>query len=186
LYSGKGKIQCLCLTPSCCWEKESADVRICGDLKRTINRHIHFEHYALPRFNDLTSTLSKYTYFSVIDLSKAYLQLSVHPDDRKFLTINTHLGLFRCNRLIYGVSRAAPAFQQCMDQILEELPGTAVYLDDILVAGRTRQEAKNRLLTVLQKFHDYNVRINLSKSRFLQTSVEYVGHGISYNGITNT
>jgi hypothetical protein len=73
-----------------------------------------------------------------------------------------------------------------MGQILEGLPGTAVYLDDILVAGRTMQEAKDRLLAVLQRLHDHNVRIYLSKSRFLQTSVEYVGHGISSKGITTT
>ncbi|KAF4528674.1 hypothetical protein B566_EDAN017042 [Ephemera danica] len=56
---------------------------------------------------------------------------------------------------------AAPAFQQCMDRILDGLPGTTAYLDDILVAGRTRAEAKARLLEVLHRLHVHNVRINL-------------------------
>jgi hypothetical protein len=167
-------------------KKGTSDVRICGDFKKTINPFIEFEHYPLPKFTDLTLKLANCTHFSVIDLSKAYLQLSVHPNDRKYLTINTHLGLYRYNHLIYGVSSAAPAFQQCIDQILDGLPGTSAYLDDIMVAGRSREEAKGRLVAVLQRLHHYNVRINVSKSKFLQTSVEYVGHGISANGITTT
>jgi hypothetical protein len=167
-------------------KKSSTDVRVCGDFKRTINKYIQLEHYPLPHFNDLTLKWVDCKYFSVIDLSKAYPQLSVHPNDRKYLTINTHLGLFRYNRLIYGVSSAAPAFQQAMDTILEGLPGTSVYLDDIMVAGRTRDEAKQRLLAVLKRLNEYNVRINVSKSKFLQQSVEYVGHGVSAKGITTT
>ena len=167
-------------------KKCSAEVRVCGDFKRTINKYIEFEHYPLPKFTDLSLNWANCTYFSVIDLSKAYLQLSVHPDDRKYLTINTHLGLYRYNRLIYGVSSAAPAFQQCMDQMLDGLPGTCAYLDDIMVAGRTLSEAKNRLSAVLSRLNDHNVRINVNKSRFVQCNVEYVGHGISSHGITPT
>jgi hypothetical protein len=114
------------------------------------------------------------------------LQLSVHPEDRKYLTINTFWGLFRYNRLVYGVSSAEPAFQQCMDEILKGLPGTTIYLDDILVAGRTREEAKERLLMVLKKLDFYNVRISIEKSIFLQSEIEYVGHGISGKVITPT
>jgi hypothetical protein len=66
------------------------------------------------------------------------------------------------------------------------MPGTCCYLDDVCVAGRTKGEAKQRLLSVLQKLNDHNIRINLNKCKFMQQQVEYVGHVIGAGGITPT
>ena len=46
--------------------------------------------------------------FTKLDLSQTYLQLPVDDDSKDLLVINTPKGLFRYNRLPYGVS-VAPA-----------------------------------------------------------------------------
>ncbi len=64
----------------------------------------------------------------------AYLQLPFDDDSQKLVKVNTHKGLFKFKRLPFGVS-AAPAIFQCyMETILRCQPGTAVYLDDILIS----------------------------------------------------
>ena len=59
--------------------------------------------------------------FSKIDVSHAYQQVELDEDSQKYLTINTHRGLYRCKRLPFGVSSAPAIFQRIMDQLLQGL-----------------------------------------------------------------
>jgi len=54
--------------------------------------------------------------------------------------INTHRGLFKFTRLPYGVNTAPGIFQHAMEQMLGDIPGVVVYMDDILVTGPTEAE----------------------------------------------
>ena len=48
--------------------------------------------------------------FSKLDLSQAYQQMVLDPSDRKYTTINTHLGLFQYTRLPFGIASARQLF----------------------------------------------------------------------------
>ena len=72
--------------------------------------------YPLPNAEDLFATLSGGQMFSKIDLSHAYQQVEQEEDSQKCLTINTHKGLYRYKRLLFGVSSAPIIFQRIMDQ----------------------------------------------------------------------
>uniref|UniRef100_A0A182HJH6 Peptidase A2 domain-containing protein n=1 Tax=Anopheles arabiensis TaxID=7173 RepID=A0A182HJH6_ANOAR len=73
------------------------------------------------------------TIFSIIDLSDAYLQLEVDDDSKHLLTINTHRGLFRFNRLAPGVKSAPGAFQRLVDGMIADIPGLVkTEADDII------------------------------------------------------
>ena len=50
--------------------------------------------------------------FSKIDLTQVYQQMVLDKDLRVYVTINTHLGLFRYTRLPFGIA-SAPAIFQC-------------------------------------------------------------------------
>ena len=88
--------------------------------------------------------------FTKLDLSQAYLQLPVDEDSKDLLVINTPKGLFRYNRLPYGVSVAPAIFQSVIDRILQGLP-VACYLDDILIAAPTVKEHDVLLEKVFQR-----------------------------------
>ena len=55
------------------------------------------------------------------------------------MTINTQKGLFH-TRLPFGVSSAPAIFQRIMDNLLQGIPQVCVYLDDILVTGKSTEE----------------------------------------------
>ncbi|EPB70134.1 hypothetical protein ANCCEY_10780 [Ancylostoma ceylanicum] len=92
-------------------------------------------------------------------------------DSRPLLTINTHRGLYRLNRLPFGVKPAPGIFQQYIDALIAGLDGTAAYLDDIIVTGRTVDEHNARLNAVFQRIHDYGFHVRLEKCAFLQTEI---------------
>ena len=51
------------------------------------------------------------TVFSKLDLVHAYQQVVLEDEAKELVTINTHKGLYRVNRLPFGVASAPSMFQ---------------------------------------------------------------------------
>ena len=153
--------------------KADGSVRLCGDYKVTINPELHVDQYPLPTPEDLFATLAGGMVFSKLDLSHAYQQINLHPDSRKYTTINTHKGLYQYTRLPFGV---ASLFQRSMEEILQGISGVVVYLDDILIMGRNEQEHLETLGMVLKRLEEHGLRVKRAKCQFMRSSVEYLGY----------
>ena len=65
--------------------------------------------YPLPRVEDLFATLSGEKSFTKLDLAHAYSQIPLTEQSKQYVAINTHKGLYKYNRLPFGVA-AAPQF----------------------------------------------------------------------------
>lgn len=166
--------------------KRNGQIRLCGDYKVTINPLLESVQYPLPRIDDLLAALAGGKNFSRIDLSRAYQQIQVDDDSKKYLTINTHLGLYHVNRLPFGITPAPAIFQKVMDSMLKGLPGVTCYLDDILVTGTTNEEHLRNLEAVLKILLERGVRVRREKCEFFQPSLEYLGHLIDSESIRPT
>lgn len=90
--------------------------------------------------NELFTKLNGGQTFSKLDLSQAYNQIVLDKDSRKYVTINTHQGLYRYTRLPFGIASAPAIFQRTMDTILQGLNKVGYILDDILVTGANDSE----------------------------------------------
>ena len=77
----------------------------------------------------------------------------LEPDNRKYTTINTHLGLFQYNQFSFGIALAPAIFQQQMEKILQGIPKTACYLDDILITGQDDEEHLSIMQKVFGRLH---------------------------------
>ncbi|XP_064462824.1 uncharacterized protein K02A2.6-like [Ornithodoros turicata] len=164
--------------------KKNGKIRVCGDYKVSINKVIEVDSYPLPRIEDLFATLAGGQLFTKLDLAKAYLQVQMEEQSRRYLTINTHLGLFQVNRLPFGIASAPSIFQRTMDQILQGIPYTTCYIDDILVTGRTMKEHLSNLKEVLKRLKDRGIRLQKEKCELFKEEVSYLGHKISGGGLT--
>ncbi|CAB3246497.1 unnamed protein product [Arctia plantaginis] len=164
-------------------EKSNKNIRVCVDYKVTLNKQLDTDHYPLPLPEDIFSELAGATCFCVLDLSGAYQQLLLDDKSQEYMTINTHLGLFRPTRLQFGVSSGPSVFQSVMDQILQNVSNVRVFIDDIIISGNSSQDCQKNLENVLQRFKQYNVRVNLEKCQFFCKEIKILGHIISSQGI---
>ncbi|XP_062537789.1 uncharacterized protein K02A2.6-like [Armigeres subalbatus] len=119
---------------------------------------------------------------AIIDLSDAYLQVEVDDDSKKLLTINTHKGLFKFNRLAPGVKSAPGAFQRLTDSMIADIPGIRSFIDDAIVFGPTWEahaESLNKLLTRLEHYLQAIDKIpaptNVTELRSFLGAVNYYG-----------
>lgn len=166
--------------------KVDKSIRICGNYKVNINQSVEEETYPLPNTEDLFATLAGGKLFTKLDLSHAYQQLELDKDSEKYLTVNTHRGLYTYHRLSYGVSSAPSIFQAVMDQILQGIEHVTCFLDDILITAGSKEEHLCKLEKVLSRLEKYNVKVKKSKCQFMTNKVEYLGHIVDSEGLHPT
>ncbi|UYV77453.1 K02A2.6-like, partial [Cordylochernes scorpioides] len=166
--------------------KKNGHVRICGDFKITLNPVLKIDQYPLPKIEDIFAILGRGINFSKIDLSQAYLQLELDEKSKEMAVINTHKGLYRYNRLPFGIASAPAIWQRIIEQILSGIPGTLVYLDDILITGESEADHLRNLEAVLNRLNEYGLKANRDKCKFFQESLEYCGHVIDKMGLHKT
>lgn len=58
-----------------------------------------------------------------------------------------------------------------------------VFIDDIIIFSDTLEEHEARLFKVLQRLKEYGLKLSLEKYKFFQSSVRYLGHVVSVNGV---
>lgn len=163
-------------------QKKTGGIRMCADL-RELNKSIIIDSHPLPHMEELLTTLAGATMFSTIDLKSAYHQLTLHPESRDLTAFITHEGLFRYCRVPYGLASAPAAFQKLMATVLRDVPNVQNYLDDVICYGHTAQVHDTALETVLQRLKKVGLQLNEKKCHFRQTSLKFLGHLVTADGI---
>ena len=161
-------------------------MRVCGDYSATVNAHLQTHCHPIPTPEKLMQKLSGGYCFTKIDLADAYNQIALGPESQKRLALSTHQGVLLQMRLPFGINSVPGYFQEIMDQLTSDLPGIAVYLDDLLVSGSTAQEHLSKLKRLLQRLSDKGLRCRLEKCLFAQPCVEYLGHLLSNRGVAKS
>ena len=163
--------------------KADGSLRLCGDYKLTINKAAKLDSYPLPKIEDLFAKLAGGKRFTKLDVAHAYQQIPLSEESKPYVTINTHKGLFRYNRLPLGVHSAPAIFQRAMESLLRDVPSTVVYLDDILISGKDEQEHLRNVDTVLERLEKEGPTLKRTKCHFMLDRIEYLGHTISAEGL---
>ncbi|KAL5505227.1 hypothetical protein EMCRGX_G006629, partial [Ephydatia muelleri] len=166
--------------------KKDGRVRLCGDYKVTVNKFLDVDQYPLPKPNELFATLTGGKRFTKLDLSQAYTQMVLEEDSRCYVTINTHIGLFRYTRLPFGVASSPAVFQAAMDSILQGISGVICYIDDILITGKSDEQHLKALEDVLKRLDHHGLVLEKEKCFFFKDQVEYLGHIVDALGVHTT
>ena len=163
--------------------KSDGTGRVCGDYKLTVNKVSKLEGYPIPKLDDLYTKLVGGQTFTEVELSHAYEQMLVDENSKEFLTINTHKGLYRYNRLPYGVVSAPGIFQRTMEGLLQGIPSTGVLLDNILITGPSTEEHLDNIEKVLRRLLEVGLRFKaVIKCQFTKPVLECLGHRVDAEG----
>jgi len=134
--------------------KPNGELRLCGDYKVTINKHLTDFHYPLPRIDEIFTSLQGGCLFTKLDHANAYNQLLLDEKSQLLCTWSTNIGTFKIKRFPFGIKTAAAIFQKAMESHLREMPGVVVYQDDITVTGKDMNDHIKNLQSVLNKLQN--------------------------------
>lgn len=84
--------------------------------------------------------------FSVLDLKLGFFHIKLHESARPYTAFMTKKGLMQMTRLVNGATCAPEIFQRTMEERLAGIEGLAIFVDDMVIGGRTEAEHDERLL----------------------------------------
>jgi hypothetical protein len=153
---------------------------------RKLNEGVVDISYPLPNAEKSIAVLGGHQYFCKLDLREGYHQVLVREEDRWMTAFLTRQGAFQYCRIPMGLKTAPAYFQHLMASVvLHGLEGRTcvVFIDDVVIFADTQSEMLERLISVLERFRHYNLRLKLSKCSFGQTAVQYLGFRIDGEGV---
>lgn len=158
-------------------------VRTCGDFKPGINNYIRVDEHPLKNMRQAIDNIGNGKRFSKLGIASAYLHLPVREEDRKYVVVNTHRGLYGFNRMSNGLSCVPAIWQRYIEGVLGGIPNVEVVMDDILVAGTADEDHLKHLEEVLSRLNEEDIQLNADKCEIFKESVTYCGFRIKHQGI---
>ena len=165
--------------------KKDGTLRFCIDYQK-LNSVTYKDSYPLPLIDNCLNALAGSSWFSTLDLRSGYHNIPIAEEDKDKTAFVTPGGCFRFTVMLFGLTCAPSVFQRLMDIVLCGLSYLTclVYLDDIIVFGRSSEEQLARLDEVFGRLGKANLKLKPSKCSLCQQSVQFLGHVVSEKGIT--
>ena len=160
--------------------KKEGTLRLCIDY-RQLNRLTIKNCYPLPRIDDLFDQLRGACLFLKIDLRSGYYQLKIRSDDVPKTAFRTRYGHYVFLVILFGLTNAPAAFMGLMNKVFQQYLDrfVIVFIDDILVYSKLKEEHGRHLTLVLRKLREHCLYAKFSKCQFWLKEVAFLGHVIS-------
>ena len=133
--------------------------------------------YLLPLITEIMDQVTGAQYLSKIDLKEAYHQIHIKAGDKWKIAFWTCYRYYEFLVIPFGLTNAPATFQAYINKALRGLVDRfcIVYLDDILIFSKTKEEHDQYLQQVCNCLRDTKLYTKLSKCQFYQSEVDFLG-----------
>ena len=142
--------------------------------------------YSLPLIQETMESMVGTQFFSIMDLKSGFWQFKMAKDSQQYTAFTVgSMGVYEFLRMLYGLCSIPVTFQRHMQNCLGELNLTyaLIYLDDVMVFSRTKEEHLHCLWVVFGQFLEHGLKLKPSKCHFLEDGIMFLGHEISADGM---
>ena len=140
----------------------------------------------MARIEEALQAVKAAVWFTSFDLAQGYFQLAMDEADiHKTAFRAGSSGLYEFTHMPFGLSNAGASFCHLMETCLgdQQYLMLLFYLDDICIFSSSIDEMLDRIALVFGCLKEFNLKIKPKKSFFFQSSVLFMGHLLSKDGI---
>ena len=166
--------------------KKTGEIHLCVDFRKLNAISIH-DSFPLPRVEEALQAVQAAVWFSSFDLAQGYLQMAMEEEDIEKTAFRTgSSGLYEFTRMPFGLTNVGASFCRLMEMCIgdQQYVTLLFYLDDICIFAETADQMLDRIEFVFSRLKEFNLKIKPKKSHFFQTSVTFLGHILSANGVS--
>nr|CAN70061.1 hypothetical protein VITISV_025665 [Vitis vinifera] len=152
--------------------KKEGKWRVCVDYTNLNNACLK-DSFPLPRIDQIMDSIA------------GYHQIPMSPADEEKTAFITPHGLYCYKVMPFVLKNFGATYQRLMTKIFKPLVGriVEVYIDDIVVKSKTREEHVLHLQEVFQLLRKYDMKLNPSKCAFGVSAGKFLGFMVSQRGI---
>ncbi|KAH0614360.1 uncharacterized protein H6S33_006246 [Morchella sextelata] len=123
-------------------------------------------------------------FFTKIDLKNGYNLIRIAAGEEWKTAFRTKYGHFEYRVMPFGLTNAPASFQVMVNTIFKDLldQGVVVYLDDILIYSKTKEEHTALVRKILGRLQQNHLYGNLEKTEWYKQEVEFLGFVLSGKG----
>nr|CAN82844.1 hypothetical protein VITISV_005761 [Vitis vinifera] len=164
--------------------KKEGKWRVCVDYTN-LNNACPKDSFPLPRIDQIVDSTAGQGMLSFLDAFSGYHQIPMSPADKEKTAFIMPHGLYCYKVMPFGLKNAGATYQRLMTKIFKPLIGhtVEVYIDDIVVKSKTREEHVLHLQEVFHLLRKYDMKLNPSKCAFGVSAGKFLGFMVSQRGI---
>lgn len=163
--------------------KKGGQWRFCVDY-RHLNEVTRMDSYPIPRVDVSLDLVAGSSWITSLDLCTGYQQVPLVPNARPETVFCSSRGLWKFRVLCFVLCNVPTTFARLMDRVLSGIPRSKcpVYLDDILVHGRSFQASLEALRHVLGHVSGSSLKLHPEKCHFFRREVTFLWHKLRRQG----
>nr|GEY44115.1 reverse transcriptase domain-containing protein [Tanacetum cinerariifolium] len=125
------------------------------------------------------------SFYSKIDLRLGYHQLRVRDEDIPKTAFRTRYGHYEFQVMPFGLTNTPAVFMDLMNRVCKPYLDkfTIVFIDDILIHSRNKEEHANHLRIILELLKKEKLYAKFCKCDFWIKTMQFLGHLIDRQGL---
>ena len=154
--------------------------RVCASFVQ-LNKQTIKDSYPLPNIQVIFDKIGRSKWFTTMDLLNGFWQVIIKPEHRYKTAFITSRGLYEFVVMAFGLCNAPATFQRLMDTVIKPEYRTFIetYIDDVIIHSTSFDDHLQHLDVLLSTLREHKLVVKLSKCKFAQLQVKFLGHIIS-------
>ena len=161
--------------------KKDGTLCFCVDF-RHLNAWMKKDSYPLPCIQEMLESMVGSAHFLSMDFKSGFWQIKMVQQLQQYMAFMVgNLRFYEFTHMPFWLCNAPATFQHLMQNTLGELNlmYCVIYLDDVIVFGRTEEEDLEHLRIVFERFQESNLKLKPSECLFFQSEIVYLAHHVS-------
>ena len=150
---------------------------------KQLNDNTVFDGYFLPNKETLIHKTRNCNWHSKFDCKSGFYQIKMTEDSKPLTAFSTPQGHYEWNVLPFGLKNAPQIFQRKMDNIFRDYDFIHVYVDDMLISSKTKEQHLKHLDTFIDLCKTHGIGLSKKKSIIGEQKIEFLGLMIDSDGI---
>ena len=123
-------------------------------------------------------------YATTLDLNMGYYHIELTPNSKRLCTLVLPWGKYEYQSLPMGLSNSPDVFSEKMGNLMHDLEYVRTYIDDLAcITTGDFNDHLEKLGEVLKRLRNAGLKVNIRKSFFCKSEVEYLGYIITRKGV---
>ena len=166
--------------------KKICEIRLCVDFRK-LNAISIRDSFPLPCVEEALQAVQAAVWFSSFDLAQGYLQMAMEEEDIEKTAFRAgSSSLYEFTRMPFGLTNTGASFLQTHGNVYRRptIRYVTVLSGRYCIFAETADQMLDRIEFVFSHLKEYNLKIKPKKSHFFQTSITFLGHILSADGVS--